>query len=95
MQAYHQYGVGSRRLCKLQKIGALDSQPQVYQLFVHDRWFSPGTPVSSTTKAGLFLLPIVLSVLRFTVSRYSFGIFKLFFYLLPYEVKHSCIMTTE
>ena len=52
MQAYHQYGVGSRRLCKLQKIGALDSQPQVYQLFVHDRWFSPGTPVSSTTKTG-------------------------------------------
>ena len=52
MQAYHQYGVGSRRLCKLQKIGALDSQPQVFQLFAHDRWFSPGTPVSSTTKTG-------------------------------------------
>ena len=25
---------------------------QVYQLIVHGRWFSPGTPVSSTTKNG-------------------------------------------
>jgi hypothetical protein len=25
---------------------------QVYQLFNHGRWFSPGTPASSTTKAG-------------------------------------------
>ena len=24
----------------------------VYQLLVHGRWFSPGTPSSSTTKAG-------------------------------------------
>ena len=36
------------------KKGALDSPPQVivYQLLAHDRWFSPGTPSSSTTKAG-------------------------------------------
>jgi hypothetical protein len=25
---------------------------KVYQLFAHGRWFSPGTPASSTTKAG-------------------------------------------
>ena len=24
----------------------------VYQLFVHGRWFSPGTPASPTTKTG-------------------------------------------
>jgi hypothetical protein len=24
----------------------------VYQLFAHGRWFSPGTPASSTTKTG-------------------------------------------
>jgi hypothetical protein len=24
----------------------------VYQLLAHGRWFSPGTPASSTTKAG-------------------------------------------
>ncbi len=37
------------------KKGALDSQPQVikvYQLLAHGRWFSPGTPDSSTTKTG-------------------------------------------
>jgi hypothetical protein len=33
-------------------MGALDSQPQVYQLLAHGRWFSPGTPASSTTKTG-------------------------------------------
>ena len=41
-------------LCKLQKgctrfAGASD---KVYQLLAHDRWFSPGTPASSTTKTG-------------------------------------------
>ena len=25
---------------------------EVYQLLVHGRWFSPGTPASSTTKTG-------------------------------------------
>jgi hypothetical protein len=36
-------------------MGALDSQPQVikvYQLLANGRWFSPGTPASSTTKTG-------------------------------------------
>ena len=42
------------RLCNYKK-GALDSYPQVikvYQLLAHGRWFSPGTPASSTTKTG-------------------------------------------
>jgi hypothetical protein len=34
------------------KKGALDSQPQVYQLLAQGRLFSPGTPASSTTKTG-------------------------------------------
>ena len=38
------------RLCKLQK-GAAASD-KVYQLLAHGRWFSPGTPASSTTKTG-------------------------------------------
>ena len=25
---------------------------KIYQLLAHDRWFSPGTPASSTTKTG-------------------------------------------
>jgi hypothetical protein len=42
------------QLCKLQK--RVHSTPaasdKVYQLLAHDRWFSPGTPASSTTKTG-------------------------------------------
>jgi hypothetical protein len=39
---------------------------KVYQLFVHDRWFSPGTPASSTTKSrrhdiAEILLKVVLN----------------------------------
>jgi hypothetical protein len=29
-----------------------DVSDKAYQLLAHDRWFSPGTPVSSTTKTG-------------------------------------------
>jgi hypothetical protein len=28
------------------------SSVKVYQLLAHGRWFSPGTPASSATKAG-------------------------------------------
>ena len=40
------------RLCKLQKgcIRLAAASDQVYQLLAHGRWFSPGTPASSTTK---------------------------------------------
>jgi hypothetical protein len=33
------------------KKGAVASD-KVYQLLAHGRWFSPGTPASSTTKTG-------------------------------------------
>ena len=33
---------------------------QVYQSFAHDRWFSPGTPASSTTKTGRHELAEIL-----------------------------------
>ena len=42
------------RLCKLQK-GCTQlpaASDKVYQLLAHGRWFSPGTPASSTTKTG-------------------------------------------
>jgi hypothetical protein len=42
------------RLCKLQKrCTRLEAASNtVYQLLAHGRWFSPGTPASSTTNAG-------------------------------------------
>ena len=42
------------RLCKLQKrwTRLAAASDTVYQLLSHGRWFSPGTPASSTTKIG-------------------------------------------
>ena len=47
--------VGVRaRLCKLQKgcTRFAAASDKVYQLLAHGRWFSPGTPTSSTTTTG-------------------------------------------
>jgi hypothetical protein len=42
------------RLCRLQKgyTRPAAASDKVYQLLAHGRWFSPGTPASSTTKTG-------------------------------------------
>jgi hypothetical protein len=42
------------QLCKLQKgcTRLAAASDNVYQLLAHGRWFSPGTPASSTTKTG-------------------------------------------
>ena len=42
------------RLCKLQKgcTWLTATSDKVYQLLADGRWFSPGTPASSTTKTG-------------------------------------------
>ena len=42
------------QLCKLQKgyTWLAAASDKVYQLLVQGRWFSPGTPASSTTKTG-------------------------------------------
>ena len=53
------------RLCKLQKecTRLAVATDKDYQLFAHGRWFSPGTPVSSTTKTGRhYIAEILLKV---------------------------------
>jgi hypothetical protein len=42
------------QLCKLQKgcTRLAAASDKVCQLLAHGRWFSPGTPASSTTKTG-------------------------------------------
>ena len=59
------------RLCKLQKgcTPLAAARDKVYQLLAHGRWFSPGTPVSSTTKTGRrdiveILLKVELNTLK-------------------------------
>jgi hypothetical protein len=45
---------------------------KVYQLFAHGRWFSPGTPASSTTKADRHdIAEILLKVALNTNSIHS------------------------
>jgi hypothetical protein len=63
--------VGSSTLCNLQKCAASD---KVYQLLSHGRWFSPGTPVSSTTKTGRheiteILLKVALSTINQSIKQ--------------------------
>jgi hypothetical protein len=47
---------------------------QVYQLLAHGRWFSPGTPASSTTKTGRhdraeILLKVALSIKNQSINQ--------------------------
>jgi hypothetical protein len=53
-QAYQQYGVASRPLCKLQKgcTQLAAGSDKVYQLLAQGQWFSTGTLAFSTTKTG-------------------------------------------
>jgi len=45
---------------------------KVYQLLVHGRWFSPGTPVSSTTKTGRHdIAEILLKVALNTINQFK------------------------
>jgi hypothetical protein len=60
------------------KKGALDSQLQVIkcQLLAHGRWFSLGTPASSTTKTGRhdiaeILLKVVLNTINQSINYHS------------------------
>jgi hypothetical protein len=48
MQAYHHYRVNYKKVCT--RLTA--ASDKAYQLLAHGRWFSPGTPASSTTKTG-------------------------------------------
>jgi hypothetical protein len=43
---------------------------KVYQLLAHGRWFSPGTPTSSTTKTGCHeIAEILLKVALNTINQ--------------------------
>jgi hypothetical protein len=63
MQVYHQYGVGLRpgfasyKKWYTRLAAACD---KAYQLLAHGRWFSPGTPASSTTKTGRHNIAYIL-----------------------------------
>ena len=59
-------------LCKLQKgcTRLAAANDTVYQLLAHGRWFSPGTPASSITKAGRHdIAEILLKVALNTINQ--------------------------
>jgi hypothetical protein len=78
------------RLCKLQKgcTRLAAASDKVYQLLAHGRWFSPGTPASSTTKTGRhdiaeILLKVALNTKNQSINQsinqsciFSFVIYK-------------------
>ena len=49
---------------------------KVYQSFAHGRWFSPGTPISATTKTGPY--DIVEMLLKVALTPKDHQIFILF-----------------
>jgi hypothetical protein len=62
---------GRDRLCKLQngctRLAA--ASDKVYQLLAHGRWFSPGTPASSTTNTNHDIAEILLKVALNTINQ--------------------------
>jgi hypothetical protein len=73
------------RICKLQKgcTRLAVASDKVYQLLAHGRWFSPGTPASSTTKTGRHDIDeILLKVALNTINQSIQGVI----YVL-YDVK--------
>ena len=76
------------RLCKLQKgcTRLAAASNKVYQLLAHGRWFSLGTPASSTTKTGRhdiaeILLKVALNTTNQIKSNIGFYIVKKIFEL--------------
>ena len=60
---------------------------KVYQLLAHARWFSPGTPASSTTKTGRhdiaeILLKVALSTIKQTKQTINSKQMHKYIYLL-------------
>jgi hypothetical protein len=57
-------------LCKLQKgyIRLAAASDKVYLLLAHGRWFSPGTPASSTTKTVLHDIHIAEILLKVALN---------------------------
>ena len=87
------------RLCKLQKgctwPGA--ASDKVYQLLAHGRWFSPGTPASSTTKTGRHdIAEILLNVeLKHQKSKQKNHEFATIYTTVFKEIHHADILLTS
>jgi hypothetical protein len=60
-----------------------DASDKVYQLLAHGRWFSPGTPTSSTTKTGRHdIAEILLKVALNTINQIKSILSVIFFRII-------------
>ena len=68
------------RLCKLQKRSSrlAAASDKVYQLLAHGQWFSPGTPASSTTKAGRHDIAEILLKVALSTRKIKSNVLNLF-----------------
>ena len=62
---------------------------KAYQLLAHGRWFSPGTPASSTTKNGLhdiaeILLKVALSTIKQSINQSTNVLFYFCLLIITY-----------
>jgi hypothetical protein len=55
---------------------------KVYQLLDHGRWFSPGTPASSTTKTGRHDIAEILLKVTLKLKHQNSFILKLFIFFV-------------
>jgi len=80
------------RLCKLQT-GLASASDKVYQLLAHGRWFSTGTPASSTTKTGRHdIAEILLKVVLNTINQINHRMnFLSIFYLYRPQITRNSI----
>jgi hypothetical protein len=66
---------------------------KVYQLLVHGRWFSPGTPASSTTKTGRHdIAEIFYSVHIFSIFFLSHTYTLIFFFPYIYSQQSTSLL---
>jgi hypothetical protein len=70
--------VGSRPFCKLQKGSTrlAAASDKVYQFLAHGRWFSPGSPASSTTKTGRHDIAELLLKVALNIKKQSINLIR-------------------
>jgi hypothetical protein len=62
---------------------------KVYQLLAHGRWFSPGTPASTTTNTGRHDIAEILRIQIFKISS------KLFLTILKTSLLHFAFVSVD
>ena len=65
---------------------------KVYQLLAHGRWFSPGSPASSTTKTGHHdIAEILPKVALSTIKQIMNKIMYMILYIVAYHMTYNII----